>query len=311
MCYINKIKTGLLNLFYKMKISFKKIFFNILKIIFILTLVFLFLLVSVLFFKYCNIQNPSDIQSQEIYICGISLGNWCSWITLIGLLFTALWSMHQYKKNRNLKQQEKSSEIAQDFANNLIEKMGIISDVLMNNQEIKKIIKELDTTKLNQFTILEMKDIYKNQKSIELYFDILNSKATQKRYTKLLNQRYNEKEKEIFSSRFTLLIEKTLNELEAICISISSKAAGSQFIYESLHQMFLNTVEILAIRISIANNNNVDKYYMNIISVYNMWNIQKEKDIKKLNKTNKKILKLEDKADKEIKKLLNKQTKTV
>ena len=113
------------------------------------------------------------------------------------------------------------------------------------------------------------------------------------------------------SSFFPLLIENTLNKLEAICINISSQAAGSQFIYESLHQMFLSTVEILSIKISASNTNNVDKYYVNIIYVYNMWCSQKEKDISKFNKTNKKISKLQMQADKEIRKLLNKPIKTV
>ena len=106
-------------------------------------------------------------------------------------------------------------------------------------------------------------------------------------------------------------MENTLNKLEAICMSISSQAAGSQFIYESLHQMFLSTVETLSIKISSPNLNNVDKYYTNIISVYNIWNAQKQKDINKLNKTTKKINKLKNKVNKEISKLLSKQTKTV
>ena len=121
----------------------------------------------------------------------------------------------------------------------------------------------------------------------------------------------NNKEKEKFDSNFNVLVSNTLNQLEAICISISSEAAGSQFIYESLHQMFLSTIEILYLKISDSNRNNVDKYYTNVISVYNMWNFQKDKDIKKLTKTSKKIQKLENKMNKEIKNLLNKQTKTV
>ena len=59
------------------------------------------------------------------------------WFTAIGLIVTAFWSIYQFTKNKISKQQEKASEIAQDFANNLIEKMGIISDVLLANQEFK------------------------------------------------------------------------------------------------------------------------------------------------------------------------------
>lgn len=75
--------------------------------------------------------------------------------------------------------------------------------------------------------------------------------------------------------------------------------------------MFLSTIEILYLKISAYNTNNVDKYYTNIISVYNMWNIQKRKDIKKLNNINRKIQKNQEKMENEIKKLLDKHTKTV
>ena len=189
--------------------------------------------------------------------------------------------------------------------------MGLISDVLMPNQEIQNMIKKLDTSKLKQFTVVEMLEILNDEHCFEKFHNIINSKRTQNRYNEILNSRYNEKEKEKFDSFFPLLIENTLNKLEAICINISSQAAGSQFIYESLHQMFLSTVEILSIRISGSNRNNVDKYYINIISVYNMWNLQKQKDIDKFNKTNKKICKLQKQVNNEINKLLNKPIKTV
>ena len=189
--------------------------------------------------------------------------------------------------------------------------MGLISEVLMQNQEVEKIIKIIHSNKISQFTVLEVQDIFNNKDCINNFEKIIRSRNTQKRYDKILEKNYNAKEREKFDSNFHMLVGKTLNELEAICISISSKAAGSQFIYESLHQMFLNTVEILYLKISSVNFNNVDKYYTNIISVYNMWNIQKNRDIKKLEKIKKKIQKNQEKTEKEIKKLLNKQVKTV
>lgn len=276
----------------------------------VLILIFIILFAVLRAFP-CYTPDIKEVQSQEIYILGISLSNLGIWFTAVGLVITAFWSMYQYTKSKILKQQEKASEIAQDFSDNLIERMGLISDVLMPNQEIQNMIKKLDTSKLKQFTVVEMLEILNDEHCFEKFHNIINSKRTQNRYNEILNSRYNEKEKEKFDSFFPLLIENTLNKLEAICINISSQAAGSQFIYESLHQMFLSTVEILSIRISGSNRNNVDKYYINIISVYNMWNLQKQKDIDKFNKTNKKICKLQKQVNNEINKLLNKPIKTV
>ncbi len=311
MCYWYSFKNKLKVIINYICSLLKILFFNILKIIGVIIIIFIVFSASVFIFNKCDIQTPSDMESQEIFIYGISLSNWGTWITLIGLIFTAIWSMHQYIKSRNLSQQEKASLIAQDFANNLIERMSLISDVLMKNQEVQKTIKILDENNISQFTRIEAKEIFDNENCFEGFSKILKSKKTQQRYNKILSENYNNKEKEKFDSNFNVLVSNTLNQLEAICISISSEAAGSQFIYESLHQMFLSTIEILYLKISDSNRNNVDKYYTNVISVYNMWNFQKDKDIKKLTKTSKKIQKLENKMNKEIKNLLNKQTKTV
>lgn len=279
--------------------------------ILVIALVFIIVCYLLWLFPRVNILNGNLITEQHILLMGITLENWFTWLSMVGLAFAAIWAVYQFDKSTVLKQQEKASEIAQEFADNLVERMGLISGVLMRNQEIQKILQDLDTSKLNQFTAMEMLEIIKCDKCFEDFNRIITSNRTQKRYRKILNSIYNKTEREKFDSYFPLLIENTLNKLEAICINISSQAAGSQFIYDSLHQMFLSTIEILSIKISSSNTNNVDKHYINIISVYNMWNKQKQKDIDKLNKTNKRIFKLEKRKDKEIKKLLNKQTKTV
>lgn len=288
-------------------------FFNyILEHLMCILIILTILILSGILLINLPINNPENIETQQILIFGVSLENWGIWYTAIGLIIGAVWSIYQFSKNKILKQQEKASEIAQDFATNLIEKLGIISDVLLTNKEFKSMISKIKSSqKLHQFTTLEMSEILKDSNCYEKCYRIIHSKRTQKRYNALLNKRYNEFEKNRFESYFPLLIENTLNHLEAICINISSQAAGSQFIYDSLHQSFLNTVEVLSIKISSINHNNIDKYFINVIQVYNMWNEQRTKDIKKFKKTKLKIDKLENKVNKEIFDLLNKKTKTV
>lgn len=279
---------------------------------YIYIIIFIITIVITLLIHNATIITPENFESQQILINNISLENWSTIITTIGLLSTAIWSMFQYNKSRIAKQQEKASEIAQTFSNDLIEKTGLISDVLMDNPEVQKMVHSIKKSKrLNQFTTLEILNILDDQKCFEKYDKIVKSQRTQARYTELLSKRYDQFERQSFNSYFPLLVENTLNQLEAICINISSEAAGSQFIYNSLHQSLLYTVEVLSVKISSHNNNNVDKYYTNIIDVYNMWNIQKNKDIKKLERTQSKINKLNDKVDREVNKLLNKKGKTV
>lgn len=303
MNFIKKNMEHIINFF---KYLWERIFCIILLVLFIG-------IITYLFFSNSIIQNPETVESQQILFCGISLENIATWFTSIALICTALWSMYQFVKSRTSKQQEKASEIASKFANNLIEKLGLISKTLLSNSEIAKIVKTIDnsTVPLSQFTIYEIKEIFNDEHIFKKVDNILKSDEIQKTYTDFLKDKYSEQEKQKFSEKFPVLVESTLNELEAICINISSQAAGSQFIYDSLHQYFLSTVKILSITISSNNSNNVDKYYTNIIQVYNMWTKQKNLDIKKLNKTNSKINKMHKKVDKEVKKLLSKKSKTV
>ena len=84
-------------------------------------------------------------------------------------------------------------------------------------------------------------------------------------------------------------------------MNISSHAAGSTFIYQSLHQIFFDTVNTLAFEISIRNDGKYsDKFYTNIIHVYNEW--QKIYKKSRKNETNKKN---------QNKKILNPKIKTV
>lgn len=92
-----------------------------------------------------------------------------------------------------------------------------------------------------------------------------------------------------------------LNELEYLSMFLSSQAAGSKYVYQSLHQVFLRTVRALAVEISITNNSSYsDKYYTNLISVYNEWkNLYLRELLKEQNLKNK------------IEKILNPKIKTV
>lgn len=283
------------------------IFNHLFCVILLIFIVFL----SCLFLSKCTIINPSTVESQEILIAGISLDNWGIWFTAIGLIITAVWSMYQYHKNFLIKQQEKATAIAQEFANHLVEKFGLISDTLLGDEQFNKIIEKFPLEKFKDFTVLEVLELSNNKNIFNDFNSIITSKSTQKRYTRLLKKRYSKVEREKFDSFFPLLVENTLNKLEAVCISITSKAAGSQFIYDSLHATFLNIVQLLAIHICSNNKNNVDKYFSHIISVYNMWMQEREKSIKANNKTMKKIDKLSKHAESEIKKLQKRNIKTV
>lgn len=282
----------------------------------ILTFIIFVILIILFFIAFAEIL-PINNNIQVIKFFGITLQNWGTILAIFGTIFTLVWAMFEYDKRRIIAQQQRASEIADIFSSEIVEKLSLISEVLLENENFSEQIKKIDWKKLKRFDIFELKEITnccsdkELDKFIKGVLKCISSKDVQEAYEEKLNRMYSEEERKRFSNKFTMLIQLTLNRLEFLCMNISSNAAGSQFIYQSLHQTFLQTIHILSVVMSSKNTNNVDKYFTNVIEVYNMWNKEKIKNIEKFEKTKQKIAKLEKKSQQEIKKLLHIKSKTV
>ena len=182
--------------------------------------------------------------------------------------------------------------------------------MLTSDIRYSELLEKINIDNLKSFTVYEITQLT-NDTNIFLKFNkIVFSDEIQSAYEDLLKSRHNPQEIELFESKFPILVQNTLNRLEFISMNISSTAAGSQFIYPSLHQMFLNSVYVLSPSIAENNYNNVDKFFINIIQVYNKWKEEKEKDRRYFEKNRKKhdkrTKKYKEKQQKEMKKLLDK-----
>ena len=260
-------------------------------------------------------KNPTQVESQEITLFGISLNNLGIWITIIGALFASIWAMYQYTKNTSIRQQEKASEIARIFSNGLLAKCTIVISVFQNTPIIKLIdqLKNFPSFEIREFTTDEIREItgdddfpteYKKvKKSVDfdyIYYRVLEQRITntseyKEKYEKSKNDnsssnKYSTKEaRDLFvldnlslPFHFSALVDDVLNTLEYVCISLSTHAAGSTYIYQSLHQVFLDIVETLYFEISLRNHSKYsDKFYTNVIHVYKEWKNRYEKSIKK------------------------------
>ncbi len=68
-----------------------------------------------------------------------------------------------------------------------------------------------------------------------------------------------------------MIRNRTLNTLEWACMLMTSKVAEKKQIYQSLHQAFLKYISLEYPNIAERNTNSFDKYYTNIIEIYNEW----------------------------------------
>ena len=275
----------------------------------IIVLILIFI-VSFIILKQFPYSMPKEVQSQEIYIGGISLNNISIWFTAIGLIITAIWSIYQYTKNTARKQQEKGANLAKEFSNSLLSKCGLVTVVYKKSQLYKILNSHEEYNSFRKFTIAELREVYDNDlpyiyrdlekecKLDDIYHNILRKRIST--YTQIENDKNKKDNKDLFildnkglPFHFGSLVDDVLNELEYVCMDISSQAADSKYIYQSLHQIFLRTIKILSVEICLRNDGKYcDKFYTNIIHVYNEWTSIYEKSLKKENKRKKQVYKI-------------------
>lgn len=180
---------------------------------------------------------------------------------LIIAVVSAILFYIDYKYRKSKEKAEKSIQLAEVFANKIIRPLSIIG-VFLEEKGIADIIKNKKLIELELFDINEMKSLYSEQ-------DI-------KKVDAILNESKEKKDQAML-----LLINTTLNYLEAMCMYISSNVANDKYIYPSLHQVLLGSVQTLYFNIAMLNTDVKDKYYCHLITVFNKW---KNKYIKECEK---------------------------
>lgn len=226
---------------------------------------------------------------------------------IVSVIFIAIQAF-LYKKDfviRNKKlEAEKAIELAEVFGNEIIplcEYLFYIYKVV----GIEDIVSEIDSSKLKEFDEEELDRILSKSKQENLAAlskkitleQLMNGKTTiSQQYSdeiavaletikdkKLLqeiqsNPELKEKKEQLKHLHYQLYREfiksKTtlLNKLEAFCMYFNSGVAEEEVVYQSLHQIFLKAVKLFYYEIAINNKNGKDKYFTNIIELYNSWN---------------------------------------
>lgn len=307
MHYINKIKRNISN-------CIEFVFEHLIHILFIICIITLAIIAIILLPKETIIEN-GIIKSQNILFFGITLYNWSISFSILGIIMTAIWAIYQFDKTISRKQQEKGAEISKLASERLMYRCEILGNVIIKSElnEIFKYdnlkpstFKNFDKTELislcndNETIISKVKSILRSEEVQQLYFRELDLRINQIKKEDIENKIYsNEEAHNLFildnkdlPFKFDQLISSILNDLEYISMYISSQNTHSKYIYQSLHQFFIRTIKLLAPIICIFNKDYCDKYYTNIICVYNEWCRLRNIDLKNENKKKEKINKI-------------------
>lgn len=192
-------------------------------------------------------------------------------VTFVSVLLVYL----DYRNRKSKESAEKSISIAETFAKQIIEKLSIIH-AYFEASKLTELTDKCQFLYFSNFDTEELKNLY-SQEVIDNYVHILS--------TINVDVEIGNKTESLKS-----IICETLNELEYLCMYITTKVADEKYIYNSLHQQFLKTIAVLYIEISLSNTDSKDKYYTNVISVFNLW----KKKYYKAEKKEKRLTSLEN-----------------
>ena len=201
-----------------------------------------------------------------------------------------------YRNRKRKERAEKSIKIAEDFSKNIIPKFNLLNEhftksKIFNSNKEKYFLKFEDFTESELYDLTEDKitppkksgtppDNSKTQNTNEKAFtyEYVN------KYIKAIDENNNISVdgKEIPLKNF---IYDLCNELECMCMYISTKVADEKYIYHSLHDKFFKVICLTYIAITLATDDKdiENTYYISTIDVFNVWKRKHIKNAKNKN----------------------------
>lgn len=224
-------------------------------------------------------------------------------ISIIAVVFSVL----SYRYNKNKGKVEKAIDLANIYRD-LIKDIQIIMQVLSAHTDIYEIVtNRLSENKISEFTSKEAEALYTEEDWDKLnnFFcgqgmngDLLKGLyvSNTSNLSDLLSPMVMLSDFEQTNLSNTLIreyykrkITDFLNQLEAFSMAFVQNVADDDVVYQSLHQSYIKIVKLLYFRISISNDKVTDKYYTNVIQLYNNWRSKEVEFERKISRANKKM----------------------
>jgi len=235
-------------------------------------------------------------------------------ISLIFIAFQVRLAVKDYKITNDRLRKDKAIELAKYYEETILPLSTKLSWVF-KEIDLNRLYSNIDEQKMIDFDNDELIGLCSST-VIQDYMEILQSKECKDVYNKFciiiedsmdFNTRFNLEidgiedcdidERELSSALESFTDMKTgvslgktisglLNKLEFFAMNFNYNIADESVVYQSLHQSYRGVIKLLYIQISSLNKDPKDKYYTNVIELFNTWNkryleiVEKEKSNK-------------------------------
>lgn len=234
----------------------------------------------------------------------IALGAVATTISIIWLFSQAMTTRKQFIKYSKDKERDNdydrkkyACDMAKFFAEEVVPLTIIVEGTIrLNEDAYRKLLIAFPSNKLKRFDKWEMDELLAqaelDQKSVADTFNnidvnvvyrimlgtgisIAEKAATLRFYTDIETDVRREQQ---LLNDYVAAQTALLNKLEWFSMMFQYKIADEETVYQSLHQIFLSSVNLMYYHIASVNVYVPDKYYTNIIWLYNRWHNRLEKD---------------------------------
>ena len=245
----------------------------------------------------------------------ISLADLATTASLVFVAWQTILLRKTYQYNCDWQEKEKAAELALMYKDEILPGVSYVSSILKANG-IMDILGNIHRDNIDQFNQTELfrltnQNIKENIEKKENSFDTIDtflrirsqfgqiySKKLHNIDPLLITKWYgvkngkkdkdgkaivmtdDEKRKLLKALKFeyTTIVSHTLNSLECFSMNFVSGIADDAVVFQSLHQTYLNVVQLLYYNIAIKNVHEKDKYYTNITELYKKWREKDEKN---------------------------------
>ena len=247
------------------------------------------------------------LQESAIYLLFSVDGLLVSAIGLI-LVYLQLKKMNQQLNfDMSVVKRQKAMEMALEFSKLIEKELGYVSQIMSSDKEFQDIISNKNDHEYINFDQAEESKIYGySHKDVEkimnpesyslevlykIYFAFYIKENEKAVYYRISANKFDlnatiEADKNIelnvmdFHNRVLRTFDDTtlflLNKLEWWSMNFIQKLADEDIVYQSLHQMYLKTCELLYFKIVRYNEGDTtEKYFTNVIALYVMWKERK------------------------------------
>lgn len=239
-------------------------------------------------------MQPNNVSEHVQSINVDNIGVVISGLLLIVTVVSAIYAIRAYQHQKQRAKKEAGCKLARIYADVVLSKYKLVNEVMEKTKLLDFIRDLFPMNAISLFSYSEMSGfVEKADCSIDdvktkmRTFDpliILDAKLVQTKVpdeVRSLQETFSEydpathqripKHEEILLSQFSAAMADLMNTLEWFAMYCRYGLADEEIIYQSLHQTYLSMVWLLYFYISSNNTSNENKYFTNVIWLFERW----------------------------------------